>query len=412
MSKTKSDNSRRDYYRGFLVALIILVAGTILEIATGDKGLALPSWPMNVYAGISFAVILIFVQVYYKDDPIVKWLSRVPASISSIVLFSLLTLILGLTRQNNPDAPEWIKAAGFSNIQRSYTFFFSGIYLLTTLGLVTIRRMKRLTYRNAGFLLNHMGLWIIVFSGSLGAGDLKRINIFINEGEELWYGFTDTQQPFELPFRVRLEDFDIDFYPPKLAMVETGSMKFPEDLENNLPMMEEGMEVQIGPWEIRVEELLESAIRNEQGKYVISTDTSAFPVALVLAVNPELEQEVSGYISSGSIMRRPFFLELDDRYTLAMTQPEPREYSSQLVLTDSEGNKRQEKLIVNEPLKIEGWNLYQLSYDERMGKWSSLSIIEAIRDPWLPVIYTGIFMVIAGAFYLFSIGKSPKKVEE
>ncbi len=412
MSKTKTENSGKDYHRGFLVALAILIGGTILELATREKGLALPSWPMNVYAGISFAVILIFIQVYYKEDKIVKWLSRIPASISSIVLFSVLTLILGLTRQNNPDAPEWLKATGFSNVQRSYTFLFSGIYLLTTLGLVTIRRVKRLTYRNAGFLLNHLGLWIIVFSGSLGAGDLKRINIFVNEGEEVWYGFTDNQQPFELPFRLQLEDFDIEFFPPKLALVETGTMKFPENLENNLPMMEEGLEVQIGPWEIRVEDLLESAVRNDQGRYVASSDTSAFPVARVLVRNTVNNNELSGYISSGSIMRRPFFLELDDQYTLAMTQPEPREYSSRLVLTDSEGNKRQEKLIVNEPITIEGWKLYQLSYDERLGKWSKLSIIEAIRDPWLPVIYTGIFMLIAGALYLFSIGKSPKKVEE
>jgi hypothetical protein len=111
-------------------------------------------------------------------------------------------------------------------------------------------------------------------------------------------------------------------------------------------------------------------------------------------------------------MRRPIFLKLNERFTLAMAQPEPREYSSELRLTASDGEQRREKLVVNKPVKIDGWNLYQVSYDERMGRWSKISVIEAIRDPWLPVIYTGIYMVIAGALYLFSIGKSPKKVEE
>ncbi len=67
---------------------------------------------------------------------------------------------------------------------------------------------------------------------------------------------------------------------------------------------------------------------------------------------------------------------------------------------------------MNKPVKVSGWNLYQLSYDERMGQWSELSIIEAIRDPWLPVIYIGIFMVIAGSIYLFTIGKTPKETEK
>ncbi|KPL25985.1 MAG: hypothetical protein AMS23_03830, partial [Bacteroides sp. SM1_62] len=64
---------------------------------------------------------------------------------------------------------------------------------------------------------------------------------------------------------------------------------------------------------------------------------------------------------------------------------------------------------VNKPFKYRGWKLYQLSYDERMGKWSRVSVIEAVRDPWLPVVYTGIFLLLAGALYLFWIGQDIKE---
>ena len=52
--------------------------------------------------------------------------------------------------------------------------------------------------------------------------------------------------------------------------------------------------------------------------------------------------------------------------------------------------------------------IYQQSYDETMGKWSKLSVINAVRDPWLPVVYFGIFLLIAGAVYLFWIGREIK----
>ena len=108
-------------------------------------------------------------------------------------------------------------------------------------------------------------------------------------------------------------------------------------------------------------------------------------------------------------MKAPLFVKLNDRYSLGMARPEPREYSSLLEITDSNGKIDTTKLVVNEPIKISGWNLYQLSYDERLGKWSRLSVIKAIRDPWLVVIYIGIFMVIGGSFYLFTIGKKPEE---
>jgi cytochrome c biogenesis factor len=38
-----------------------------------------------------------------------------------------------------------------------------------------------------------------------------------------------------------------------------------------------------------------------------------------------------------------------------------------------------------------------------MGAQSQTSILELVRDPWLPLVYTGIYMMLAGAvLMLFS----------
>jgi len=399
----------KDYRSGFLICLAILVAGSLIEVLTKEQGVSIPSWPMNVFVGLSFAFILVFVHFFYGELKEVKFLSRVPASVSAILLFTFLTLILGLTKQNQPDASAFMKITGFSHVQSSYTFLFAGMYLLTTLGLVILRRVNKFNYRNAGFFLNHFGLWLIVLAGSLGAGDLKRLYIYVYEGETVNYAFNSENQGFPLPFTVELKDFSIDYFPPKLAFVEKDSLRFPEGIENNMLMIEDDMSVTIAGWNVHIEKWYPSALPDSNGIFIPSNDTSAVPVAYLKAENALTGNVKAGMISSGGIMRYPKYLTLDENYALAMAPPEPRIYRSDVIVREMSGNEEEHELLVNKPISIEGWKLYQLSYDEEMGQWSRLSIIEAIRDPWLIVIYIGIFMVIGGSLYLFTIGK---KTEE
>ena len=409
MEEKRIGKFRKEYLSGFLTSFIILAFGIAFEWINKGEGVFLPSWPQNAMIGISFVFILMFLHFFYSDFNVVRWLSRIPASISAIALFTFLTLILGLTQQNNPDAPKLLKFSGLNHIRSSFTFLFSGLYLLTTLGLVILRRFKSLTYRNIGFALNHIGLWLIVLTGSLGSGDLMRLNIYVNENESAIYGYNKNRQALKLPFTIRLLDFNIEDFNPKLAFVDNIDKSIPKEIENNLVMIEEGIELNIAGWDIEVSEFISSAIMDSFGSYIYSEDTIAIPVARIHVINEEAQLEYDEYISCGNMMVNPKILKLDDKYSLAMTLPEPREYSSLIELIDSKGQIDTTKLIVNKPVRIDSWKLYQLSYDERLGKWSQLSVIEAIRDPWLPIIYLGVFMIIAGSIYLFSIGKTPNE---
>jgi cytochrome c biogenesis factor len=66
---------------------------------------------------------------------------------------------------------------------------------------------------------------------------------------------------------------------------------------------------------------------------------------------------------------------------------------------------------VNKPYKTHGWSLYQIGYDEKLGPASKLSIIEAVYDPWIKVIYIGIALMLAGAAYLFWQGRGVRSRE-
>ena len=92
---------------------------------------------------------------------------------------------------------------------------------------------------------------------------------------------------------------------------------------------------------------------------------------------------------------------MDDEHTLVMAPAEARKFQSE-VLVYQKGKQEvlEEKIEVNHPISVGGWRIYQLSYDERMGRWSELSVVELISDPWLPVVYVGIFLLLAGGIAL------------
>ncbi len=54
-------------------------------------------------------------------------------------------------------------------------------------------------------------------------------------------------------------------------------------------------------------------------------------------------------------------------------------------------------IVVNKPLRRSGWTLYLTNYELSPGGTTDQCVIEAVRDPWLPVVYAGIFLMLAGA---------------
>jgi hypothetical protein len=286
MSVEKNGKSRlrKEYEQGFFFSIGVLVTGMLIEWATRGMGTGLPAWPLNAQIGISFIVILLFIHIYYRDMSVFNWLSRIPAAISAISLFTLLVLVMGLSTQNNPDASNFMKYTGLSHVRNSYAFLLSGLFLLTTLGLVALKRAIPFNFKNIGFLLNHLGLWIIVFAGSLGAGDMKRLSIYVNEGETVWFGVNANNSPSELPFMIKLFDFSIEEFNPKLAYIKSKDMSFPEGVNNNMRLIEDGSEITIDNWKVEIKEFIKTSLRDSTG-YYFSQDTMAMPAARIHATH-------------------------------------------------------------------------------------------------------------------------------
>ena len=91
----------------------------------------------------------------------------------------------------------------------------------------------------------------------------------------------------------------------------------------------------------------------------------------------------------------------------------PRRFASDISVYTEDGKNFRGTVEVNKPLKVNGWKIYQYGYENAMGSKSPYSIFMLVKDPWLPAVYTGIFLMLAGALcLLFFMAPKPVKKEE
>ncbi|MFC2107020.1 hypothetical protein ACFLRY_01665 [Bacteroidota bacterium] len=393
------------YKEGFIIVLLVLFAGFIVEwIIKSPVGL--PGWPINLIILAIFVGYLLVVQLFIKH-PFIKWLSTPKAGISAISVFTVLVLLMGFIPQNNNNSSALVHFLGLDHVTNSWGYFLVSIYLMIILGLTTIRRIYPFSVKNFAFFLNHGGLWIVIAAASLGSSDLWRLSLPIEENEVSFTVYDQNKQAYQLPFAVKLMDFDIDVYPPRVGMMKNTDGRLLMEKDENLIDAEEGNEGTLNDYEIHIVKYIEDAVYTEDS-YTLSEETGASPAAFVIVIDPTKNDTVFGWVSCGSFAMRSRFLPVNQEYSIAMLEPTPDKYSSVLRFYYDMQNYEEVKLEVNKPYSFMGWEVYQVGYNEEMGKWSNLSVLEFVKDPWLPFVYAGIFMMLLGSLYLVWMGRSTK----
>ncbi len=410
-------NSKRElwkfpwgYAESFIIATGLLITGFLIEAATKGRGVIKPQWPYNLLTGLLFAGILLLIHGLFRKHALVRWFSSIPACISSISLFSLMALMLGIVPQNG-SGQGIIDGSGIMHISRSWPFLLSQVYFLTTLGFVILRRALPLKVKNIGFLLNHFGLWLIITAALLGSGDLKRLRMALKEGDNPHQvALEEDMRLYLIPFSVKLVDFNIEEYNPKISIYNKETGEYLSGSKDPDITVRKGLKSDVLKWNITISEFYRfSGISG--GIYEPSSVRGSAPAALICAVNRTTHDTASGWITYGSHTIPPQNLDLDSIYSLVMKPPEAKKFSSILEIYKNEINADTIKIEVNSPVTVKGWKIYQAGYNDKMGKWSDISIIELVRDPWLPLVYSGIFMLLAGAVYIFWTGRKIRNEE-
>lgn len=284
---------------GFLIGGGLIAAGLALELSVGPVNWDAFAWPANGIVLGGFLILIAIIWALRKRLCGCQFIGTYKAAIPTMVYAVVLTIIMGLTRQETNGS--WL-----NNMLSFWPFVLIYVMMAVILGQVVIRRLTHLTNwkRDIPFLLNHLGLFLAMTTATLGNADMQRLKMITSQGEPEWRALTQEGAVKEMPLAIELKQFIMETY-------DDGS---------------------------------------------------------------------------------------------------PKRFASDIQILTKSGKNIQTTVDVNKPAEVEGWKIYQYGYDTQMGAKSRISILELVSDPWLPLVYTGIYMMLGGALCMFVFGGRRKRV--
>lgn len=391
-----------------LFTLVAILVGFGMEVLTSGGGIDMPGWPFNLVFLLLFVALIFVVALVYREHPLVAWLGGIPLGLSLIIGLALLSLVGGVLPQDKFPPESLVVMLRLNGMFSSWPFALVTLLFLFNLGLSLVWKSIPFRAANLQFMLFHGGFWIALSCGLLGTTQLERLVVPLYEGKASDVAYNrQTEEAIHLPFSIYLKDFHIEQYAPKFALYDPQNDRLVEPKSKLVPEIGKGVKVEWpGLGSVTVLDYLPSALPGAGGLPVAVDGKKGVAFARVrIDENGKVSEH---WISSGGPQLKPLFVPMGS-YFIVMADGAPKAFRSEVMLKGPGGEKRMETLEVNKPVDMQGWKLYQAGYDESAGRWSTLSLVEAVRDPWLPAVYVGFFMIMAGNVLFF--WKGVKKME-
>jgi len=372
---------------GLVIGGGLVITGLLLQYSAGGVNWQLLAWPANIVLLLLLTAVVIAAHLLRRKAYPVRFLSTPKAAVAALSYAVVLTIIMGLVRQRPSEYAPLLHSEhtladviGISQMLSFWPFVLIYAWMALILALTILRRATKFRIADIPFYLNHLGLLVVIMCATLGSADMRRLKMTINTEEPEWRATDNTGAVAELPIAVQLEKFTLEEYPPRVIAV------------NN-----QGSLIDATP-EVSILKTIDKAapMSSQDSTWYVEWPSYGAVTALLVESGGK-----RGWLSGGSHIFPPQFLPLTDSLALAIASREPKAFISTVHIYTKSGKNIRTNIEVNKPFALEGWQIYQLSYDTQKGRWSDVSILEFVTDPWQPAVYTGIFMMAAGAICLF-----------
>jgi hypothetical protein len=116
------------------------------------------------------------------------------------------------------------------------------------------------------------------------------------------------------------------------------------------------------------------------------------------------EPEWRALDEQGRVKEMPLTIELKKFIMETYDDGSPKRFASEIQIQTKAGTNLLTTVDVNKPAEVDGWKIYQYGYDTSMGAQSNTSILELVSDPWLRLVYLGIYLMLFGGVLMFVFG--------
>ena len=425
MTFESSFHKRNHYQWSIILILALLIIGLVLQFTVGSIPKAWFSFPYNIYTGLSFVLISTGLFWKFKNRELVNLLGGVPFALVVIIVLGILTIGLGsinldhkilemaaekgvhpteMPHEHNP----YLIQLGLKNITATWYFAFVFLGLLINLWFATLKRAIVFQAKNITFLLNHFGLWLCLFAGVLGQGDVQKLKMTLQQDLPEWRGVDEQGNVLELPIALELKKFKMEIYPNKLFLINKKGEALPTSKPDGFLLEKAGTTHQFQQWKVTLLEYVENAVMVSDKAFAKNPMWGSTNAAKIIIEDTKTGKKRTEWISCGNFQFMPRVVKMDEEHTLVMAPPEAKKFESELLYYQKDSKDiKTASIFVNQPLALNGWKIYQTSYDEKLGRWSDISLVELVSDPWLPLVYLGIFILMLGTIsFLIKNSKS------
>ena len=383
--------------------VLLFLAGTALQLCIGGVDASFLSYPWNWVAVVNYLYIMIL--LYIKQDE-VKCIKRIydrPAYLTSLVSMLVLTLLFGMIPQD-ASIGGLLGMLGFNQMSSSWIFVLFLMHFMTVLGLKAIEDVHHWKKRSLPALLMHVAFFVILVASVFGSGEKMRLRVTAVEGHPVDVGVTDAGEQIELPFTIRLKDFSLEEYPPKVYLFSENQLS-----RDFIVLEAENSHGLLGAWEIECLKFLDRAGRmSKDSVYVDMPHVGATSAAYLKAYSTLTGESVEGWVSCGSYIFSGSTLILPDGQELVMPRREVKKYLSELDVWEGE-EKRSFELSVNQPATIGSWKIYQSGYDATRGRWSTMSLLECVKDGGYVAVHIAMWTILLSGVLMFKRKREGKK---
>jgi hypothetical protein len=116
------------------------------------------------------------------------------------------------------------------------------------------------------------------------------------------------------------------------------------------------------------------------------------------------EKEWRALDPQGRVKDMPLTIELKKFIMETYDDGSPKRFASEILIQTKAVTNLLTTVDVNKPAEVDGWKIYQYGYDTSMGAQSRTSILELVSDPWLRLVYLGIYLMLFGGVLMFVFG--------
>ncbi len=378
---------------------LLFLAGTALQLSAGDIHAAAISYTWSAVLALVYLYVLISLGVFSDKWKFVRSLYDRSAEISSLAAMLALTLLLGLIRQDGR-ADGLTGLMGFTRMTSSWIFNIFLFYWMTVTGLKAIDDVRHFRQRRISTVMMHAAFSIILAAAFFGSGDKVRIKVTAVQGTLVNEGVTTSGDIMKLPFSLRLENFEMDEYPPKIHILNEKGLS-----RGFVTVEKAGDKGVLDGFQIECLEYLETAgLIPGDSSYVQMNHVGAATAVLLSVANPATGTMSRGWVSCGSHIFESSALRLENGGALVMPRREARKYLSTVETVGRDGRRRFE-IGVNKPASIGGWKIYQSGYDSERGRWSTISILDCVKDGWYNIIRIALWLILGAGSWMILLGR-------